>query len=123
MIAITDLGDSGVLLPVAGLILLSLLWLHTKRTAFWWASTWVCRGGWVWVWYGVKGGVGGAPATGGDGDGSRDSPAGDLGEDLLGGSGPDEWLRVVVAGFQVVLDSGDEVIHAVEHSPADGLFG
>ena len=39
MIAITDLGDSGVLLPVAGLILLSLLWLHTRRTAVWWAST------------------------------------------------------------------------------------
>ena len=39
MRAITDLGDSGVLLPVAGLILLSLLWLHTKRTAVWWAST------------------------------------------------------------------------------------
>jgi membrane-associated phospholipid phosphatase len=39
MIAITDLGDSGVLLPVAGLILLILLWLHTRRTALWWAST------------------------------------------------------------------------------------
>ncbi len=39
MIAITNLGDSGVLLPVAGLILLILLLLHTRRTAFWWAST------------------------------------------------------------------------------------
>jgi membrane-associated phospholipid phosphatase len=44
MVAITNLGDSGVLVPVAGLILLCLLCLHTKRTAAWWASAMVLCG-------------------------------------------------------------------------------
>jgi membrane-associated phospholipid phosphatase len=38
MIAITKLGDSGVLLPVAFLLLLSLCALRARRTAMWWAS-------------------------------------------------------------------------------------
>jgi hypothetical protein len=42
----------------------------------------------------------------------RDSSAGDLGEDLLGGGGPHEWFRVVVVDFQVVLDRGNEFIEA-----------
>jgi hypothetical protein len=33
-----------------------------------------------------------------------DSPTGDLGKDLLGSGSPDEWFRVVVVCFQVVLD-------------------
>src|ERR1700712_385474 len=47
--------------------------------------------------------------------------AGDLGEDLLSGGGPHEWFRVVVVGFQVVLDGGDEFVDAVKHAAADGL--
>lgn len=38
MIAITKLGDSGVLLPFAGLILLCLFALKARRTAVFWAS-------------------------------------------------------------------------------------
>jgi len=52
-----------------------------------------------------------------------DPSAGDLGEDLLGGGGPDEWFWVVVVGFQVVLDGGDEVVYAVEYASADGFVG
>jgi hypothetical protein len=32
-------------------------------------------------------------------------------------------VRVVVVYFQVVLDRGDEVVHAVEYASADGLVG
>jgi hypothetical protein len=42
----------------------------------------------------------------------HDSFAGNLGDDLLGSGDPHELFRVVVVGFQVVLDGGDEVIHA-----------
>ena len=52
-----------------------------------------------------------------------DPSAGDLGEDLFSGRGPDEWFWVVVVGFQVVLNRGDELIHAVKHAAADGLVG
>ena len=52
-----------------------------------------------------------------------DPSTGNLGEDLLGGGGPHEWFRVIVVDFQVVLDRGNEVIHAVEHAAADGLVG
>ena len=52
-----------------------------------------------------------------------DSSPGNFGEDLFGSSGPDERLRVVVGGFQVVLDRRDELVYAVEHAPVQGLFG
>jgi hypothetical protein len=50
-----------------------------------------------------------------------DSSTGNLSEDLLGSSSPDEWFRVIVVSFQVILDRGDEVINAVEHTPANSL--
>ena len=53
----------------------------------------------------------------------RDSSPGDFGEDLFGSSDPDERLRVVVGGFQVVLDRRDELVYAVEDAPAQGLVG
>ncbi len=42
-----------------------------------------------------------------------DAAAGDLGEDVFGGRGPD-WLGVVVVGVEVDLDGGDQIGHRVE---------
>lgn len=52
-----------------------------------------------------------------------DSPAADLGQDRLGGCGPDEWFRFVVAGGRVRLDRGDQVWHGIETAAAEGFVG
>jgi hypothetical protein len=53
----------------------------------------------------------------------RDASAGDLGEDVVAGGGPDEWLGVVVVGGEVVLDLGDEVGYGVDHAAVQRLVG
>jgi hypothetical protein len=53
------------------------------------------------------GSVGGGAAA--DDFGECDSSAAGFVEDLLGGGGPYEWLRVVVGGLQVLLDRGGQV--------------
>ncbi len=52
-----------------------------------------------------------------------DASAGDFGEDVVGGCGPDERLGVVVVGGEVVLDFGDEVGHGVENPAAQCFVG
>src|SRR3977135_1683443 len=52
-----------------------------------------------------------------------DASASDLGEDLFGGGGPEEWFRVVVVHAEVVLDRGYQVGDAVEGAAADGFGG
>jgi len=45
----------------------------------------------------------------------------DLGDDLLGGLGPDEGMGVLVVVGDVVVDGGDQLGHASEASSADAL--
>ena len=52
-----------------------------------------------------------------------DSAALDLGEDGLGGGGPDEGLGVLVVHAQVDLDRGDEVGDARECAAPEVLVG
>jgi hypothetical protein len=48
-----------------------------------------------------------------------DAAAADFFEDLVGGGCPDEWLGVVVGGFEVRLDRGDQFGDVVEDAAAD----
>ena len=44
-----------------------------------------------------------------------------LGEDLVGGFGPDEGFAAFVPAVDECLDGGDEVLDAGEGAAADGL--
>jgi hypothetical protein len=47
----------------------------------------------------------------------------DLGEDRVGCGGPDKGLSRWVVVLDKVVDLGDEVLDALEGSPADGILG
>jgi hypothetical protein len=52
-----------------------------------------------------------------------DPAAADLGQDLVGGRGPDERSRITVARVQVALDLGDQVGYGMEYATSQCLVG